>query len=328
MNGACVPSSLARHAEHVSALDIGMRAWLIALAICVLPTHGAAAALSAKVWNHGSKDCASNADPAIEVFAFDPDTYILRQNKCVHFEAPFIYVLFGEHTVFVQDTGATSEPDRFPLYDAIQNLIAQRGGQGLKILVTHSHSHGDHTAADSQFRGKAGVTLIEPNAEAVRGQFGFTNWPAGVATIDLGQRTLTVLPAPGHQDESVAVHDSQTGWLLTGDSAYPGRLYVKDWNDYRSSIARLAEFSKSHNVSAVMGTHIEMSASGTPFPVGSTFQPNEVPLPLTVADLATLNEKLREAGEEPTEIVTATFVVSPIGVVQRVLMTVLKWLDI
>lgn len=307
---------------------MSLRSSFIAFAICMLPTHAAANALSEKVWNHGSEDCASNSDPAIEVFEFDPDTYILRQNKCVHFEAPFIYVLFGEHTVFVQDTGATSDPDRFPLYDTIHGLIARRSGQELKILVTHSHSHGDHKAGDSQFRGKAGVTLIEPDAKAVREYFGFANWPAGMATIDLGQRSLTVFPAPGHQDESVAVYDARTGWLLTGDSVYPGRLYVKDWSDYRSSIERLVQFSKTHSVSAVMGTHIEMSASGTPFPVGSTFQPKEAPLPLTAEDLTKLNEHLHEAGEDPKEIVTATYVVSPIGMVQRVLTTVLKWLGV
>jgi hypothetical protein len=84
-----------------------MRKWMVALAVVTLPAYASPSAeLSDKVWNHGSEDCSSNKDPAIEVFQFDAATYVLRQNKCVHFEAPFIYVLFGEHTVFVQDTGA------------------------------------------------------------------------------------------------------------------------------------------------------------------------------------------------------------------------------
>src|SRR5262245_8526354 len=205
---------------------------------------GAAQDVATHAWIHGSEDCSKNRDPEIEVFQVDSDTYILRQNKCVHFEAPFIYVLIGEHTAFVQDTGATSDPSRFPLYETVQGLIVRRTGRALPILVTHSHSHADHIAGDAQFRGKVGVTLVEPNAKAVREYFGFANWPEGLTKIDLGARSLYVVPAPGHQDESVAVYDSRTRWLLTGDSVYPGRLYVKDWEEYRSSIGRLVEFTK------------------------------------------------------------------------------------
>ncbi|MGH8545140.1 MAG: MBL fold metallo-hydrolase [Gammaproteobacteria bacterium] len=304
-----------------------MKRWLITLAMGVLPIHGAFSGnLSEKVWNHGSEDCASNRDPAIEVFEFDAATYILRQNKCVHFEAPFIYVLFGKHTVFVQDTGATADPDRFPLHDVVRGLVAEQGNQaeGLHILVTHSHSHSDHTAGDAQFRGKPGVTLIEPDAAAVREYFGFDDWPEGMTTIDLGERKLVVIPAPGHQGESLAVYDFRTGWLLTGDILYPGRLYVKDWTTYRSSVRRLVEFSKTHRISAVMGTHIEMSSKGKLFPRGSTFHPDEAGLALTLADLRQLDDVLRLADEEPKEIATANFVVSPIGITQRVLGSILK----
>ena len=59
--------------------------------------------VAAKNWIHGSPDCKSNQDPAIDVLEAGPGTYVLRQNKCINVEAPFIYVFFGEHTVFVQD---------------------------------------------------------------------------------------------------------------------------------------------------------------------------------------------------------------------------------
>lgn len=172
-----------------------MKEQLLAVALCLLAFHADAAGdVAEKVWNHGSKDCTGQDDPAIEVFEFDSATYILRQNKCVHFEAPFIYVFFGKHTVFVQDTGATADPSQFPLYDTVQSLVAQRNSPELKILVTHSHSHNDHTAADSQFRGKPGVTLIEPNGKAVRDYFRFTDWPQGLSVVDLGERIIEVVP--------------------------------------------------------------------------------------------------------------------------------------
>ena len=307
-----------------------MKYWVVALLVGVLPAHFSfSAELIEKVWIHGSEDCSNNPDPAIEVFRFDAATYILRQNKCVHFEAPFMYVLFGTHTVFVQDTGATADPTDFPLYDAVQKLVVDRGRGGSaeawRVLVTHSHSHGDHTAADPQFRDKPGVTLIEPGAEAVRKYFGFADWPEGTATIDLGARELVVMPLPGHQDESIAVYDLQTGWLLTGDSLYPGRLYVRDWNAYRSSIQRLVEFSKTHRISAVMGTHVEMSRTpGKVYPRGSTFQPDEAGLALTVEDLLVLDESLQQAGSKPKELTTAKFIVTPVGAFQRAIGDVLK----
>ena len=307
---------------------------IVVLALATLPAQlGLAAGLSDKTWNRGSADCSRNQDPAIEVFQADADTYVLRQNKCVHFEAPFIYVLFGEHTVFVQDTGATADAAQFPLYDTVQNLIAQRtarpGAERLRLLVTHSHSHGDHTAGDPQFRGRPGVTLIEPNADAVSEYFKLADWPAGSATVDLGARQLVVVPVPGHQDESIAVYDARTGWLLTGDTVYPGMLYIKDWDTYRSSIHRLVEFAKTRPICAVMGTHIEMSRTpGEVYPRGSTFQPDETALALTVEDLFGLDRSLQRAGEKPQEITLTKFVVTPIGTFQRVLGTVLKWIGV
>ena len=308
-----------------------MKILMISLAmIALLADVSAAGALEDKKWIHGSEDCDSNRDPAVEVFQFDAATYVLRQNKCVHFEAPFIYVLFGEHTVFVQDTGATEEPERFPVYEVVQKLIAQKGGSpagaALRILVTHSHSHGDHTTGDVQFRGKPGVTLIEPTAEAVRGRFGFTEWPTGMSKLDLGGRELLVLPAPGHQDESVVVYDPRTQWMLTGDTVLPGQLYVRDWDTYRTTIGRLVEFSKTHPISALMGTHIEMSSKGVIYPRGSTFQPEEIALPLTVQDLMQLDESLRKAGSEPTDITMGKFVVVPISAFQRAIGDFLKWI--
>lgn len=308
-----------------------MKGWLIVAAILAVQADAAPSRLSEKVWIHGSEDCSSDRDAPVDVFAFDATTYVLRQSKCIHFEAPFIYVLIGDHTVFVQDTGATAEADRFPLYRVIRNLVDQQQrttGKELRVLVTHSHSHGDHTAGDAQFRGQPRVALVEPTAQAVRKHFGFTQWPQGQATLDLGGRALLVVPIPGHQEESLAIYDAKTGWLLTGDTLYPGRLYVNDWAEYKRSIRRLADFSRSHQVSAIMGTHIEMSATGELFPPGSTFQPNEAPLALTVDDLLLLHERLDRSGDEPAELKMDKFAVVPIGTVQRMLGRILKALGV
>jgi len=281
-----------------------------------------------KQWIHGSKDCKTNKDPLIDVLEYDADTFILRQNKCTNFEAPFIYVFFGKHTVFVQDTGATEDAESFPLYEKIQALISTRppleNGEALKILVTHSHGHGDHTAADAQFRGKENVTLVEPDTKSVIDFFKFRNWPDGEKKIDLGERVLIAFPIPGHQEASVAVYDPRTKWLLSGDSFYPGRLYVKDWNSFRSSIQRMLDFTKTHEVEAVLGTHIEMTkVPGIGYPVGTDYQPEEASLILVPDDLEDVNQALITQGNKAKELVLNKLIIRPLNWLERFLSNVL-----
>jgi hydroxyacylglutathione hydrolase len=286
--------------------------------------------VAAKNWIHGSPNCESNQDPAIDVLEAGPGTYVLRQNKCINVEAPFIYVFFGEHTVFVQDTGATKSAEEFPVYATIKGLIDENfsGNEDSKptILVTHSHGHGDHTAGDGQFAGQENVVLIEDDLEAVAEHFELSKWPLGETVVDLGGRELTVFPIPGHQEASVAVYDSQTQWLLTGDTFYPGRLYVREWNKYRTSIQKLVDFTRTHPVSSLMGTHIEISENpGEIFEFGLDYQPNEADLPLTIDDLNTLNTALIEIGDKPQEKTLNKFMISPVGRVQSTIGKVLGW---
>ena len=280
--------------------------------------------LKAKQWNSGSADCSTNSDPAIEIHRYDIDTYILRQNKCSHYEAPFIYLLFGNDVLFIQDTGATKSPEEFPLYETVLSIIESRkselniSSQALRILVSHSHSHSDHTAADNQFRGKPKVTLIEPNLNSVKEAFGFnqdeTKWPNGQTELELGKRKLVIMPLPGHKSDAIAVYDPHTKWLLTGDSFYPGRLYINDWDTYKASIERLLAFTKTEDISAVMGTHIEMSKqSGVDYEIGETFQPNEQMLPMSVSDLATLAKALDEMGDKAEKRVLPNFIIYPVS---------------
>jgi len=278
--------------------------------------------LKQHTWNHGARFCLFNNDPAIEVYQYNETSFILRQNKCLHYEAPFIYVLFGEHSVFVQDTGATASPSDFPLYQVVMALVEKVAIDNKKtateysIIVSHSHSHGDHIGADLQFKGKGNVVFIEPTSIAVKNYFGYginkLSWPEDNSLLDLGGRKLTILPIPGHQSEAVAIYDDNTQWLLTGDSLYPGRLYIKNWHLFKASISRLADFSKHKSISAIMGTHIEMSkAVGVDYPMGNTYQPDEAILPLTKSDLFLLNETLKKH-TKPQRIITDNFIVYPI----------------
>jgi hydroxyacylglutathione hydrolase len=63
-------------------------------------------------WIHGSPDCATNDDEPLQVHAFDDETYILRENKCVNFEGPFLYLLFGTEKALLLDTRGGREAVR------------------------------------------------------------------------------------------------------------------------------------------------------------------------------------------------------------------------
>jgi hydroxyacylglutathione hydrolase len=269
-------------------------------------------------WIHGSQDCGANTDPALQVHHYNNNVVILRQNKCLDFEGPFLYLIFGEDKALLVDTGATASADGFPLREQVEEIIAAKLGDRprseFELIVAHSHGHGDHTAADPQFAGEPGTTLIAATVAAVREAFAIVSWPEAEAMRDLGNRLISVIPIPGHERASIAFYDHKSGLLLTGDTLYPGRLYVAEWAEYRNSIARLNAFANRPGVTIrhVLGAHVEMSVTpGQDFPVGSTYQPGEHVLELGVEDLSELAAVLDEAGAVPQRIVRDDFIVTP-----------------
>ncbi|MBU6246642.1 MAG: MBL fold metallo-hydrolase [Xanthomonadaceae bacterium] len=62
--------------------------------------------------------------------------------------------------------------------------------------------------------------------------------------MDLGGRSLKVLATPGHLPDSIAQFDARNGLLFTGDTYYPGPIYVfgpgADPAAYQRSVDRLA----------------------------------------------------------------------------------------
>lgn len=85
----------------------------------LLPVHASLSVeLSENVWNHGSQDCDSSPEPAIDIYQFDAATFILQR-------------------LIAQRSGPRSTGH-------------------LRVLVAHSHSHSDHTAGDASFATSQG----------------------------------------------------------------------------------------------------------------------------------------------------------------------------
>lgn len=255
-------------------------------------------------WIHGGASSRHNHDPEIQVHEANAHTFILRQSKAICPEATFHYLFFGNDQALLLDTGTLGDPAVFPLRAIVDELL-QRWAQKHQraepeLVVAHTHAHADHIGADAQFLGRPRTQVVPVSLTAVIDFIKIDPWPEGRGQVDLGGRQLIVIPAPGHEDSEISVFDAHSGLLVTGDIFYPGRLYVKNWDEFRASIARLHEFAQTHPVKHLVGCHIEMSrVPGRDYPAGTMFQPDEPPLQMTVEQLRICHEACQEIGGKP-----------------------------
>ncbi|MEP2668048.1 MAG: MBL fold metallo-hydrolase [Cyclobacteriaceae bacterium] len=179
------------------------------------------------------------------------------------------YLIIGDEFALLFDTG-----NGIANIKEVVNEITS-----LPIRVLNSHSHYDHVGGNADFDFIYGMdaefTQIRkqglPNdrvAEEVSPAALCKPLPEGVVaeehhirpyeideyvtegfTIDLGNRMLEVISIPGHTPDAIGLWDKGNGLLWTGDTFYQGAiwLFAKETNltDYKHSISRLAEISKS-----------------------------------------------------------------------------------
>ncbi len=256
-------------------------------------------------WIHGTPAGRPATDPAIQVHRYDAHTFVLRQSKSLHYEAPFLFLLFGNDRALLLDTGATEDPGRFPLRATVDRLVAEwldgHPREEYALVVAHTHGHGDHVAGDAQFAGRPATTVVPREADAVREFFGFGDgWPQRQAAFDLGGRVLEVLGSPGHHEAAITVYDPWTGILFTGDTVLPGRLFVFDAAAYLATMRRMVAFAATRPVTHVLGCHVEMtSRPGRDYPIGATHQPDERALQLTPAHLTAIRDAAAAAAGRP-----------------------------
>ncbi|ADD43296.1 MBL fold metallo-hydrolase [Stackebrandtia nassauensis] len=255
-------------------------------------------------WHAGSPSAKHDTADEIQSHHYSEHTVIMRQNKAVHYEAPFMFLLFGNDRAVLIDTGATPKERFFPLratVDAhIDRWLERHPRPDYGLLVAHTHGHGDHKAADGQFTDRPNTVVVGTDLDEVVEFYGFTDWPDTSRTLDLGGRRLEVIPGPGHHPSATVFYDPHTGLLLTGDTLYPGRLYVDDWQDFGTTFTKLREFCANHPVTHVLGCHIEMSRTPSEdYPIRTVYQPEEPPLQLSVSDVNDVCEAIEAIGDSP-----------------------------
>ncbi|WP_323097492.1 MBL fold metallo-hydrolase [Intrasporangium sp. YIM S08009] len=254
-------------------------------------------------WIHGSRSRRHRTDPDHQVEQLAAGTVLVRQSKDLTYEAPFVLLLLGRERALLVDTGAIpGEGLRAVVDEQVDAWTRAEGLDGLELVVAHSHSHGDHVAGDGAFADRPRTTVVAHDAASVHAFFGLTQpdaspspdapstdaspTPDASVPFDLGGRVVDVLAIPGHHAASVAFHDRATGLLHTGDTVYPGRLYVDDPAAMAASLDRLVAFAEEHDVRHVLGCHVEMTRRpGRDYPLGARYQPDEPSPFLTVEQL-------------------------------------------
>jgi hydroxyacylglutathione hydrolase len=263
---------------------------LVLVAACFLAAPACAADVAIAPWNTpwdaGADDCAKHPHPPLEVHRYDATTFALRENLCATWEAPVMYLLIGDRYALLIDTGDVADPRKMPLAQTVMALIAPHGS--LPLIVVHTHRHLDHRAGDAQFAKLPNVRVTGYDIDSVKRFYGFKDWPNGAAHLDLGNRIVDVIPAPGHNETHVVFYDEKTALLFSGDFLMPGRLLINDTSAYVASARRVAEFVRDRPVAGVLGGHIEMNAVGDVYEWESTYHPHEHALAMTKADVFAL----------------------------------------
>jgi glyoxylase-like metal-dependent hydrolase (beta-lactamase superfamily II) len=274
----------------------------LCLAALLASTASAQAAPLPKLFPESWIDGTLPQEPTTQVQALDADTFVIRQSVKTNFEAPFLYLLFGRDKALLIDSGAKDGRIRPAVDRLVATWLAAHGRTAIPLIVAHSHSHGDHIASDAAFRDRPDTTVVGLKPADVAAFFGIAQWPEDIARFDLGGRVLSVIPTPGHQAAAIMVYDPRLRILLSGDTLYPGRLYlpVNFLADGRASIDRLAAFAARHPIRAVLGAHIEMTrAPGRDYPHEAPSHPDEHPLELPAEAIMELQHGLRAPLDQP-----------------------------
>jgi glyoxylase-like metal-dependent hydrolase (beta-lactamase superfamily II) len=206
-------------------------------------------------------------DRWFEVYELAPGEYAIYEPRQA--EHVFSYLIIGTKKALLFDSG-------FGI-GRIQDVVRQL--TPLDVMVLNSHTHYDHYAGNYAFdnvlavdtdytrknaEGKSNAviaqTVLGPNLTcgalpdgvsldtySVR-PFRIRRYVADGEKIDLGGRTLEVLLTPGHTPDAVCLLDRGRRELFTGDTFYPGNLWLfvpeTNLDAYQRSIERLAALAK------------------------------------------------------------------------------------
>lgn len=271
-----------------------------------VPPHS----LPFKPWING----VSPGESQMQVQRYDEDTYVIRQSIRTNFEGPFLYLLFGHDRALLIDSGAGGLQVRPTIDRVIADWATRHQRISVPLVVSHSHSHGDHHQGDAEFQDRPNTLVVGLYPKDVADFFKIADWPNQIVSYDLGGRVLDIIPTPGHQSAHIMMFDRKTRLLFSGDSLGPYRLYVpmNEVNTYRDSIDRVAAFTKGKHVSWILGAHIEMTTKpGELISDEAPTHPDEHLLEISYSNLPELQTALHAMGDNLVQQAHHDFVIFP-----------------
>jgi glyoxylase-like metal-dependent hydrolase (beta-lactamase superfamily II) len=277
--------------------------------------------------NHAWNDGVDCSVPTPDVVQLAEDTFVFRQSLCVNFEGPFLYLFLGHSKALLLDSGTRASNMAIPVLAKVDEYKAKHGLTSYPLIVAHTHSHIDHVGGDRYFAERSDVTVVKHRRHQVAAFFDLERqttesgeerrWPDTSARFDLGERVLDILPLPGHDAAHILVYDAKERLLITGDTLYPGRLYVEDWDHFRASAKRLSDFAASHDVRYVLGAHIELKSernsdgTASDYEMGEPVHRNEHTLVLAADEPTKLWQLVEAQGEIPRREASQNFILVP-----------------
>ena len=204
------------------------------------------------------------ADTWFEVYKIRPGVFAIYEPH--QWEEVISFLVVGSKRALLFDTGMG--------IGNIRKLV--EGLTNLPVSVLNSHTHNDHVGDNWRFtdiygmdtdftRANAKGSKEDAKAEIAPGEicgdlppgfnaqdyatqpFHISHWLHDGDRIDLGGRTLQVIATPGHTPDSIALLDEKNGLLFTGDSFYPGPIFLyrpeTDLDAYVASMKKLAALS-------------------------------------------------------------------------------------
>ena len=225
------------------------------------------------------------ADPWFEVYRIRPGVFAIYEPH--QFEEVVSYLIVGSRRALMFDTGL-----------GIGKISAVVSGlTKLPVTVLNSHTHFDHVGGDAEFSdimdentsftltsAKGQLNIYSRDAlapERICGSlpkgtdaknysirpFHISHFVTDGERIDLGDRELEVIFTPGHTPDSLCLLDRQNGLLVTGDTFYPGPIYLftpeTDFGAYVRSVAKLVPLADKlqlllpgHNVPVASPTYL------------------------------------------------------------------------
>ena len=199
-------------------------------------------------------------DPWFEVYRVRPGVFAIYEPH--QSEEVISYLITGNRRALLFDTGM-----------GISNIRKTAGElTSLPLGVLNSHTHNDHVgdnwrftdiyAMDTAFtRANAKGSQADAQAEIVPGEicgklpagfdakayrtkpFHIAHWIRDGETLDLGGRKVQVIATPGHTPDSISLFDQGNGLLFTGDTYYPGPIFLyrpeTDLDAYAASLRKM-----------------------------------------------------------------------------------------